>query len=49
MEPLNYQEEMQANRVIATEIITQRLDVTPSEKNIEKLAAFIFELEHEIN
>ena len=47
MEQLSQQEEMQVNRLLAKEFITQHLDIRATEQNIEKLAKFIFQLEQE--
>ena len=42
MGQLSTQDEMHANRALGKEIITQRLDVKPTEENIGALAMFLF-------
>jgi hypothetical protein len=45
MQELTHEEEMQVNRSLAKEFITQHLDIKATDKNVEALARFIFELE----
>ena len=46
MQELTHEQEMQVNRALASEFITQYLDIKVTEKNIEAFAHFIFELEN---
>jgi hypothetical protein len=46
MEQLSPQDEMQVNQYLAKEFIKSHLAVKPSQKNVQALAKFIFQLEH---